>query len=64
MLFLCVSIDITASAAFVWNKKQKAKEMVQIQNNDMPTPMTSPGPGSWLENTDRELESLPFQTFT
>ncbi|MCE3214607.1 hypothetical protein HAX54_052860 [Datura stramonium] len=64
MLFLCVSIAITASAAFVWNKKQKAKEMVQIQNNDMPTPLTSPRPGSWLENADIELESLPFQTFT
>ncbi|KAH0658428.1 hypothetical protein KY289_027176 [Solanum tuberosum] len=37
---------VTASAAFVWNKKQKAKEMVQIQNNDIPTPMTSPGPPS------------------
>ncbi|XP_049410456.1 ferric reduction oxidase 2-like [Solanum stenotomum] len=64
MLLLCVSIAVTASAAFVWNKKQKAKEMVQIQNNDIPTPMTSPGTGSWFNNADIELESLPFQTFT
>ena len=38
--------------------------MVQIQINDIPTPMTSPGPGSWFNNTDIELEILPFQTFT
>lgn len=63
MLFLCVSIAIIASAAFVWNKKQNAKEMVQIQNNDMPTPI-SPGSGSRFNNADTELESLPFQTFT
>ncbi|KAK6786751.1 hypothetical protein RDI58_015276 [Solanum bulbocastanum] len=64
MLLLCVSIGVTASAAFVWNKKQKVKEMVQIQNNDIPTPTTSPGTGSWFNNADIELESLPFQTFT
>ncbi|XP_059310696.1 ferric reduction oxidase 2-like [Lycium ferocissimum] len=64
MLLLCVVIAITASAAFVWNKKQKVKEMVQIQNNDRTTPITSPGPGSWFQNIDIELESLPFQTLT
>ncbi|KAM3308249.1 hypothetical protein P3S67_009993 [Capsicum chacoense] len=63
MLFLCVSIAITASAAFVRNKKQYFKEMVQIQNNGMTTQRTSPGPDSWLENADIELENLPFQTF-
>lgn len=61
MLFLCVSIAVTATAAFLCNKKQNGKELRQIQNMDVPTPMKSPG--SWFHNEDRELESLPHQSF-
>lgn len=62
MLFICMSTAITATVAFLWNIKQNATEIRQIQNTDMPTPMTSPGPGSWYYNADRELESLPQQS--
>lgn len=61
MLLLCVSIAVTATVAFICNKKQNVKELRQIQNMDVPTPMTSPG--SWSHNEDRELESLPHQSF-
>jgi hypothetical protein len=61
MLLLCVSIAVTATAAFLCNKKQNDKELRQIQNMDVPTPITSPG--SWFHNVDRELESLPHQSF-
>ncbi|CAK9176894.1 unnamed protein product [Ilex paraguariensis] len=63
MLFICVSIVITATIAFLWNKKGNVKEMRQNQNTDTPAPMASPGPGSWFYNADRELENLPHQSF-
>ncbi|KAM7494459.1 hypothetical protein LguiB_029068 [Lonicera macranthoides] len=63
ILFVCVSIAITASVAFVWNKKKSGIEMRQVQNMNAPTPMTSPGPASWYYNADRELESLPHESF-
>ncbi|KAJ0042296.1 hypothetical protein Pint_17519 [Pistacia integerrima] len=53
MLFVCVSIAMTATAAFFWNKKGHVKEMKQIQNMETPTPVSP----------DRELESLPHQSF-
>lgn len=58
MLFICMAIAMTATAAFLWNKKQNGKGMRQIQNMDTP-PMTSP---TWFNNGDRELESLPEQS--
>ena len=61
MLFVCVSIVVTATAAFLCNKKQNDKERKQIQNVDMPTPMTSPG--SWFHNVDKELDILSSQSF-
>lgn len=61
MLSICVSIAITATAAFLWNRKQCTRESTQIQNMDTSTPIASPG--SWLYNADRELESLPHQSF-
>ena len=61
MLFICVSIAVTATAAFLCNKKQNDKERKQIQNVDMPTPMTSPG--SWFHNVDKELDILSSQSF-
>lgn len=63
ILFVCVSVAVTASVAFVWNKKKSGIEMRQVQNTDAPTPMTSPGPASWYYNADRELESLPHESF-
>lgn len=61
MLFICVSIVITATAAFLWNKKQYTKEMIQIQNTETPTTIASPA--SWFYIAERELESLPHQSF-
>ncbi|KAF5181971.1 Ferric reduction oxidase [Thalictrum thalictroides] len=60
MLVICVSIAITASAVVFKNKNRNAMEAKQIQNMDAPSPMTSPG--SWFQNGDRELESLPQQS--
>ncbi|XP_068649136.1 LOW QUALITY PROTEIN: ferric reduction oxidase 2-like [Aristolochia californica] len=62
VLFICVSIVMTASAAVLWNKKQSAMEANQIQNMEGITPTTSPG--SWFYNGDRELESLPHQSLS
>ncbi|XAR53629.1 Ferric-chelate reductase (NADH) [Bertholletia excelsa] len=60
MLFVCVSIAMASTAAFIWIKKQSVKEMRQIQS--LETPVMSPGAGSWFYNGDRELESLPHQS--
>lgn len=60
MLFICVSIAIIATSAFLWNKKQN-KDLRQIKNNYTSTPSTSPGSEKY--NADRELESLPIQSF-
>ena len=61
MLFICISIALTSTAVFLRNKKVYAKETKQIQDLQTPTPMASPG--SWFYNADRELESLPRQSF-
>lgn len=58
MLFVCVAITIAASAAFLWNKRENAKELNQIRTTDMSTP--APSPASLLYET--ELESLPHQS--
>ncbi|KAK1364324.1 Ferric reduction oxidase [Heracleum sosnowskyi] len=60
MLLLCISIGITASGAFLWNKNNNAMETKQIQNMEGTTPMASPD--SQFYNADRELESLPQQS--
>ncbi|XP_061361316.1 ferric reduction oxidase 2-like [Gastrolobium bilobum] len=60
MLLICVSIVIAATSAFLWNKKQN-KDCKQMKNTYTSTPSTSPG--SVCYNADRELESLPFQSF-
>ncbi|OVA13967.1 Protein of unknown function DUF819 [Macleaya cordata] len=60
MLFICISIAITSTVVVLWNKKQNAMGVKQIQNTDTPTPTTSPG--SWFYNADRELESVPSQS--
>lgn len=60
MLLLCISIAITASGVFLWNKNHNAMETKQIQNMEGTTPMESPD--SRFYNADRELESLPQQS--
>ncbi|XP_057454671.1 ferric reduction oxidase 2-like isoform X2 [Lotus japonicus] len=57
MLVMCVSI----ATAVLWNKKQNAKETKQVQNLEGSTPTVSPS--SMIYNADRELESLPSQSF-
>lgn len=53
ILVVFFGIGTTATAAFLWNKKQNAVEAAkQIQNKG------SPG----VYNSDRELESLPYQS--
>ncbi|XP_016486956.2 ferric reduction oxidase 2 [Nicotiana tabacum] len=60
MLLICISIVITSTAAFLWNKKHTGVEANQIQNMEGATPMASPN--SWFYNADREMESLPQQS--
>ncbi|WJX20713.1 ferric-chelate reductase (NADH) [Trifolium repens] len=59
MFFVCVSIVIAATSVFLWNKKQN-KALRQIKNTSTPT--TSPRSVNH-KTDDRELESLPFQSF-
>ncbi|CAN4108986.1 unnamed protein product [Withania somnifera] len=59
MLIICISIVVTSSAAFAWNKRRSAK---QIQNMEGSSPMASPN--SWFYNADREMESLPQQSLS
>ena len=61
MLLLCVSIATTATAVFLWNKKQNS-ETGQIQGIDTPPQITT-SPSARFYNADRELESLPHQSF-
>ncbi|KAJ6879460.1 hypothetical protein NC652_032906 [Populus alba x Populus x berolinensis] len=60
MLVICICIAMTASAAVLWNKKQNARDVKQIQNVEGPTPAGSPQP--WVYRADRELESVPHQS--
>ena len=57
-MFICITIAMTATAAFLCNKKQNGKGMRQIQNMDT-SPMTTP---AWFNNANRELESLRHQS--
>jgi ferric-chelate reductase len=60
-MFLVSSCILVASnAIFIWCKKQNSMERKQIQNMEVPTPITSQG--SWFYEADRELESLPHQS--
>ncbi|KAL3615661.1 hypothetical protein CASFOL_041322 [Castilleja foliolosa] len=62
MLFICVTIVITSTIAFLSNKNSNARETNQIQNMEGATPVGSPN--SMNYNVDRELESLPEQAFS
>nr|GMC90780.1 ferric reduction oxidase 2 [Ipomoea batatas] len=57
MLFICICIVITATAGFLWNKRNiNAKEAKQIQNIAGASPNFQ-----WSYNAEREMESLPQQ---
>lgn len=60
ILFICISIGIVASTAFLWNKRINAKEAKQIKHLDGLSPVHSPDSGFY--NAERELESLPHQS--
>ncbi|KAL1809414.1 hypothetical protein ACET3Z_026404 [Daucus carota] len=60
MLLICISIALTSSAAFLWNKGNNAMESTQIQSIEGATPVASPN--SAFYNAERELESLPQQS--
>ncbi|GER26442.1 ferric reduction oxidase 2, partial [Striga asiatica] len=64
MLFICIGIVMTSTAAFLWNKGKNGREIKQIQSMEGGiSPVGSPN--SWFGyNTDRELESLPQQAFS
>ncbi|KAH6757467.1 hypothetical protein C2S51_038814 [Perilla frutescens var. frutescens] len=55
MLFICFSIVVASSTAFLWNKKRNAAEAKQIQ--DMADLSNSS-----FEQDDVEMESLPLQS--
>ncbi|WOL09976.1 hypothetical protein Cni_G18730 [Canna indica] len=61
LLFLCVSIVATSSAAFLWNKKRNATEAKKIQNMEAPIPTTSTN-SPWIYSANCELESVPRQS--
>ncbi|XP_051143176.1 ferric reduction oxidase 2-like isoform X2 [Andrographis paniculata] len=64
LVFLCVSVMITATISFLWNKKQYKRITRQIQTTETPTPTATPATESWHYMVDRELESVPHQSFT
>ncbi|KAL8111532.1 hypothetical protein AgCh_019299 [Apium graveolens] len=59
MLLLCISVLVTATAAFLWNKKQSSMENNQTETKGLSPLMNN---SLAINPTDRELESLPQQT--
>ncbi|OMO71822.1 FAD-binding 8 [Corchorus olitorius] len=59
MLFICIAIAMTATAVFLWNKKQNVKGRGQILSMDTPPTVS---PALFYNNGERELESLPHQS--
>ncbi|KAG0460718.1 hypothetical protein HPP92_021015 [Vanilla planifolia] len=60
LLFICLCIALTASAAALWNKRQVAIEAKQGRIMDAASPFTSPNP--WVANGFREIESVPYES--
>ncbi|XP_031128312.1 ferric reduction oxidase 2-like [Ipomoea triloba] len=61
MLFICFGIVVSASAAFLWNKKKIAREAKQIQDiADSTKSITT----LLTYAADQELESLPNQSLS
>ncbi|KAG9157928.1 hypothetical protein Leryth_000097 [Lithospermum erythrorhizon] len=61
MLFICISIVITASSAFMWNKRKDAMETRQVLNLEKASPLAN-SPIAGFYNEERELDSLPNQS--
>ncbi|KAL3517194.1 hypothetical protein ACH5RR_024096 [Cinchona calisaya] len=59
-LIIFFSIATTATAAFLWNKNQTAKETKQIQDKE--DSITGGSSSSDNDAPDKELESLPYQS--
>lgn len=62
MLFVCFSIVVSASLAFMWNKKQNAKEAKQIQDMEESVTSRSSLNSSSYGQADIEMESMPLQS--
>lgn len=60
MLFICVFIIVTVSAAFLWTKKKNNIQGKQVLSTEISTPTDSPS--SWFYNADRELEGFPQES--
>ncbi|KAL8514323.1 hypothetical protein ACS0TY_013440 [Phlomoides rotata] len=56
MLFICSSIVLAASSAFLWNKKQNAKEVEESVTSRSTSNL------SFDQDHDVEMESLPLQS--
>ncbi|XP_057780591.1 ferric reduction oxidase 2-like isoform X3 [Salvia miltiorrhiza] len=61
MLFLCFSMVVAASTAFLWNKKCNADEAKQVQDMDESGSSGSTSNSSF-DQDDVEMESLPLQS--
>ncbi|XP_068636171.1 ferric reduction oxidase 2-like [Aristolochia californica] len=59
-LFFCVSIIITATMAVLFNKRRYSQQASRVQSIELANSTGSPS--AWLQNPDRELESLPDQS--
>lgn len=62
MIFVCFSIVVTASAAFLWNKKQNAKEAKQIEEMEESSDTSRSSMASFNQD-DVELQCLPLESF-
>lgn len=54
LLFICVCITASCTAAVLWNKRGNSIELKQIQSMDFPS--------SWSYNVDTEIESVPHES--
>ncbi|GFP91492.1 ferric reduction oxidase 2 [Phtheirospermum japonicum] len=60
MLFVCFSIVVAASGAFLWNKRENEKEAKQVQG--LEDSVTSGLSVSSFDRDDIEMESIPLQS--
>ncbi|XP_074294229.1 ferric reduction oxidase 4-like [Silene latifolia] len=60
MFIMCVSIILISSVVFLWQKSKMADDQKQVNNVEVPSPLSSPG--SWFGGGSTELESLPYQS--
>ncbi|KAL1549835.1 ferric-chelate reductase (NADH) [Salvia divinorum] len=61
MMFLCFSVVVAASTAFLWNKKRNAEEAKQVQDIDDSGTSGSISNSSF-DQDDVEMESLPLKS--